>query len=77
MPIARTPRCAGPLLKAAALAAIALSPLESPLLAAPMQPAADVAPVWRTDATGTRTEVKPLLSLVPRGQSKSVKRTGS
>ena len=41
-----------------------------------MQPAADVAPVWRTDATGTRTEVKPLLSLVPGGQTKSVKLTG-
>lgn len=41
-----------------------------------MQPAADFAPVWRTDATGTRTEIKPLLNLVPGGQAKSVKLTG-
>ena len=63
--------------KAAALSAFVLLALHTPApSAAPMQPAADFAPVWRTDATGTRTEIKPLLNLVPGGQAKSVKLTG-
>ena len=58
--------------KAAALSAFVLLALHTPApSAAPMQPAADFAPVWRTDATGTRTEIKPLLNLVPGGQAKS------
>ena len=35
-----------------------------------------VAPVWRTDVTGTRTEALPLLKLVPGGTARSVKLTG-
>ena len=47
-----------------------------PLHAADPVSVTAVAPVWRTDVTGTRTESLPLLRLVPGGTARSVKLTG-
>lgn len=64
--------------RAALLAALAasLAAFTAPGLADPLQPAEAVAPMWRTDVTGTRTDIIPLLRLVPGGTAQSVRLTG-
>lgn len=61
---------------AALTSALTLGTMMTVASAANLQSVSELEPVWRTDVTGTRTEVLPLMKLVPGGQATAVKLTG-
>ena len=58
------------------MAALTIGTYTTTVSAANLKSVSDIQPVWRTDVTGTRTEVHPLMKLVPGGMATSVKLTG-
>ena len=60
----------------AVMAALTIGTYTTTVSAANLKSVSDIQPVWRTDVTGTRTEVHPLMKLVPGGMATSVKLTG-
>ena len=65
-----------PTLIGTAAACLMAATFAAPAWSAPsdgMKPVSQLQPVWRTDVTGSRTEVVPLMKLVPGGSAAAVK----
>lgn len=68
-----------PTLIGTAAACLMAAAFAAPVWSAPadgMKLVSQLQPVWRTDVTGSRTEVVPLMKLVPGGSAAAVKLTG-
>ena len=68
-----------PTLIGTAAACLMAAAFAAPAWSAPsdgMKSVSQLQPVWRTDVTGSRTEVVPLMKLVPGGSAAAVKLTG-